>query len=156
MSELVFPLINGRRFSYASIELAMAIGATKAGIFVDVEEITYSESLEIGFKDGTARIPVGHTSGKWVPQEASLVMGKGEWNKLVTQVGPGWLGINLIATVAYADIGELLAVDTVFAVITGAENAHTSTPDALKVAVKLMPTSPMLTNGIPSMLNRVV
>ncbi len=156
MSEVVAPLINGRRFSYASIELAMAIGATKAGIFVDVEEITYAEALEVGFKEGTARIPLGNTSGKWVPQECSLVMGLGTFNQMISQIGPGWLGINLIATVAYADIGEILAVDTIFARITGKENAHTSTPDALKTAVKLITTSPQLTNGIPSMLNRVV
>ncbi len=156
MSELVLPLINGRRFSYASIELFMALGATKSGLFIDVEEITYSESLEIAYKDGTARIPIGTTSGKWTPQECSMVMGLGTWNQMITQIGPGWLGINMIAVVTYQDIGEVLAVDTIFARLTGSEKAHTSTPDALKVAAKMMPTSPMLTNGIPSMLNRVV
>jgi hypothetical protein len=156
MSELVVPLINGRRFSYASIELSMILGATKAAIFADVEEINYSERLEVAFKEGTARIPLGNTSGKWTPQEGNLVMGKSTFNQMVQQIGPGWLGINLLMTVAYSDIGEALAVDTVVARLVGHENAHSSTPDALKVSVALMPIAPMLVNGVLSMLNRVV
>lgn len=150
------PLINGHRFSYASIEILAQIGATKTAIFVDVDEISYSESLVIDFRRGTSRVPIGSTSGIWEPQECSMSMGKSTFSELVTQVGPGWLGINLLLNVSYVDIAEIPAIDTIVGRILGAEDAHTYGPEALKTNVKFIPITPILRNGIPSMLNRVI
>jgi hypothetical protein len=153
---LLAPLINGHRFSFASIEIVAQIGATKTGVFIDVDEITYSESLVIEFRRGTSRVPIGSTSGIWEPQECSMSMGKSTFNEMVTQVGPGWLGINLLMNVSYVDILETPAIDTIVGRIIGAEDAHTYGPEALKTVLKFMPITPILRNGVPSMLNRVI
>ena len=44
------PLINGFRYSFASIELALQIGVQPVQIITDVDDISYSESLELAFK----------------------------------------------------------------------------------------------------------
>ncbi len=151
----IAPLINGRRFSFASIEIAAKIGATSQELFLDVDDISYSESLVIAFKQGTARVPVGVTSGVWESQECSIVMGKSTFQDMVNTTGPGWLGINLLMVLNYADIGEPLVTDTIIGMITGCEDAHTYGPDALKTSLKFNPLTPILRNGISSMLNRV-
>lgn len=152
----VAPLINGRRFSFASLEIVATIGATGKELFIDVEDISYSESLVIAFKNGTSRIPLGSTSGVWEPQECSMTMGKSAFQEMVMHTGPGWLGINIAMLVSYQDIGEILAFDTIVGRLTGVEDAHSFGPDPLKSVLKFMPTVPILRNGIPSMLNRVV
>ena len=155
MSELVAPLINGRRFSYASIEVFMKVGLTSQEIFVDIDDISYSESLVIGWKQGTARVPVGSTSGVWESQECSVQMGKSTLNRLISTIGPGYLGINMLFNASFADIGELICWDTIIGRITGIEDGHAAGPDALVSRLKFMPTTPILRNGIPGMLNRV-
>jgi hypothetical protein len=151
----IAPLISGRRYSFASLEIAAKIGATSQELFLDVDDISYSESLVFEFKNGTSRQPIGNTSGVWQAQEGSLQMGKSTFAQLVTKVGPGWLGINMVMLVSYFDIGEPLTVDTIIARITGVEDAHSYGPGALVSNVKFMPISPIIRNGVPSMLNRV-
>ncbi len=148
------PLINGHRYSYASIEIAAQIGATNTELFTDVSGISYNESLDVSFMQGTSRQPIGWTAGNYKPGDAALEMGKSTFTQMVLQTGPGWLGINLLLLVSYADIGEIVTVDTIIARIVGAEDAHDYGPDALKTTVKLLPFT-ILRNGIPSMLNRV-
>lgn len=155
MSDIIAPLINGRRFSFASLEIVAKIGATSQELFLDVDAISYSESLEIEFKRGTSSVPLGSTRGNWVPQEGSMQMGKSTFNKMVSKIGPGWLGINLIMNVFYQDIGETLANDTIAARLVGKEDSHDYGPSPLVTVVKFMPTTPILHNGISGMLNRV-
>jgi hypothetical protein len=148
------PLINGRRYSFSSLEIAAQIGATNTELFTDVDDISYSESLEVEFKRGTSRSPIGWTSGTYQPGDASMQMGKSTFQAMVQKTGPGWLGINLLLNVAYADIGEIVTVDTLVARIVGVEDAHSYGPGALVTVVKLLPFT-ILRNGIPPMLNRV-
>lgn len=151
----IAPLINGRRYSFSSLEIAAQIGATNTQLFMDVDDISYSEKLEIEFRRGTSRTPIGWTSGTHTPEEGSLQMGKSTFTEMVMKVGPGWLGINLAMIVGYADIGEILTVDTIIGRITGAQDAHSYGPGALVTVVNFLPFT-ILRNGIPSMLNRVV
>lgn len=151
----VSPLINGHRYSYASIELAVQFGAGAVQIITDVDDISYSESLEIGFKQGTSRTPLGWTSGTYTPGDCALQLGKSTFTEsIVLAVGDGWLGINLNCNIAYADAGEIVCVDTLIARIVGVEDAHSYGSDALHASLKLKPFT-ILRNGIAPMLNRV-
>lgn len=150
------PLINGRRYSFSSIELAIKAGATAQEIVTDVEDISYNESLVIAYKQGTSRVPLGSTAGVWEAQEGSLLLGKSSVTNLIQTIGPGWMGINAVILASYFDIGEVLTVDTIVCrLFTGIEDAHSYSPDALKQSVKFMPLTPILRNGISGMLNRV-
>lgn len=149
------PLINGRRFSFSSIELTASVAGSAAELFIDVDDISYSESLEIAFRRGTSRMPIGWTAGTYNPGEASLNMGKSTFQiGIVESIGPGWLGANLAVLVKYGDIGEVPIVDSLVTRIIGVEDAHASGPDALIVAVKLQPFM-IVRNGIIPVLNRV-
>lgn len=145
------PLINGRRYSYSSIEISMQSG-TAAGIQIDIDEITYSEQLDIAFRRGTSKIPLGSTAGVWEPQEGTISMGKSAFGEFVARALPGWMGSNLLIAINYNDEGEGLQTDLITARIVGMENSHSYGPDALHTILKFIPVIPIIHNGIPSVL----
>lgn len=148
------PLINGRRFSYSSIEMNFLAGVF-VGRVIDIDEITYSEQLDIAFRRGTSKIPLGSTSGMWEPQEGSFSIGKSTFAAFMAGVAATsgqWLGQNFILNVNYNDVGESLMTDVLTARFTGQENAHAYGPDALKMTIKFMLVIPIVTNNIPSVL----
>jgi hypothetical protein len=158
MPDIVLPpLINGHRFGFSSIECFVAVGVLPRQLYLDIVDITYGESLEFEFKQGTARVPLGSTPGNWVAQECSFKMGKSTFQyQLVQAFGPGWLGANIRLDVAYADIGEPPVIDSIVARIVGANDAHSYGNEPLETEVKCKLIQPITRNGIGSMLNRVV
>jgi hypothetical protein len=148
------PLINGYRYSWASIELSVQSLTNKPQVFVDIQSLDWSETLEIAFMRGTSRAPIGWTSGQYTPEDLSLKLGKSSFSQMITQMGPGWLGLNILLAVTYADIGEPLTVDGFNCRIAGRADSNQQGPDPLTTTVKLKPIQ-ITTNGIPSLLNRV-
>lgn len=148
------PLINGRRYSFSSIELNFLAGAF-VGRVIDVDEINYAEELDFAFRRGTSRLPLGSTAGMWEPQECTLSMGKSTFTKFIAAIAAvagQWLGVNFVLTVNYNDEGEPLTTDIITGRWKGHENGHAYGPDALKVMVKFMPVIPIVTNGVPSVI----
>ena len=148
------PLINGRRYSYSSIEMNFLAGGF-VGRVIDIDEINYTEQLDIAFRQGTSRLPLGSTAGTWVPQEGTFSIGKSTWSIFLLSLAiPNgqWLGKNFVLNVNYNDDGEPNTTDVITARFTGTENAHAYGPDALHVTVKFMPVLPFVTNGIPSVI----
>lgn len=147
-------LINGRRYSYSSIEISMLTGGF-AGKVIDIDELNYAEELDFAFRRGTSKLPLGSTAGTWEPQECSMSMGKSTFTQWITNIAAlngYWLGVNLLMTINYNDEGEPLTTDVITARISGHENGHAYGPDALHVLVKWKPVIPIVTNGIPSVL----
>lgn len=149
-------LINGRRYSYASLEIIAKIGISPVNVLIDVAEITYGQGLDFAFKYGTAPVPLGVTQGNWTGTDGSMQLGESTLTDLVQQVGPGWMQVNFVMNVAYYDIGEPLTVDTIVARFIGEDHSHSYGPDALAAALNFRPISPILRNGISPMLNRVI
>ncbi len=148
------PLINGRRYSYSSIEMNFVAGAF-IGKVIDIDEINYTEQLDIAFRRGTSKIPLGSTAGVWEPQEGSFSIGKSTFTAFlqnVAAVAGQWLGLNFVLTVNYKDEGEALTSEIITARFTGREDAHAYGPDALHMMIKFMPVIPIVTNNIPSVL----
>ena len=158
MPDIVIPpLINGRAFSFSSIEVFGRGGVNKLQLFLTSTDISYGESLEFDFQNGTARVPLGNTAGLWKPQEVTLQCSKTDFQLQVVQgIGQGWLGINYTLNVAYADIGQPIIVDAISCRITGVDDAHSHGPSALQVALKMMTTEPIMRNGVSSMKNRAI
>lgn len=148
----VGPLIAGRRYSFSSIEIMAMVGARPLGLFLDVDDISYSEVLEIAFRRGTARIPLGSTAGIYQPQEGSMQMGKSTFQSMITAIGPGWMGINFLINVAYFDVGEPLTVDSITCRLLGVEDAHSHSAEALVSVVKFIPIVPIIRNGVIPLL----
>lgn len=148
-------LINGHRFSYSSLEIAIKSATSKPQVYIDVDSIDYSESLEIAFRWGTSRGPIGSTAGRYTPEELTMKMGASTFATFLTQCGPGWLGLNMLIVLAYADIGEPLVTDTIPCRLVGRANSHETGAESLVTTVKFMPIDSITTNGVPSLLNRV-
>jgi len=127
------PLINGHRFSFASIE------ATVNGIpLIGFKSINYSQELEPGDVFGTRSNKLGRTRGK---QNANcdFEMYRLEWENLKITLGAAGFGYGetpFNITVCYADLGAPVIVDLIEGVrITKAEFSNSEGTDA--TAVKL-------------------
>jgi hypothetical protein len=133
-------IVNGRDYSYASLEISLQRRGRSSEIFVKIDEVSYSDALEIALVRGTNRGPLGWTAGVYTPGEASLSMAKADFQSgIVEGIGHGWLGSNLQVLVKYADEGESVISDKLNCRIVGAEDSHSHGPDNLKVKVGLMP-----------------
>ncbi len=127
------PLINGRRYSFSSIEIAIVRPDGKSEIFIDIDEINYSEGLDIAFVPGTNSAPVCWTAGIYQAEDTSLSMTKSSFQQgVVEAIGNGWMGANLEIVCKYNDVGEPLTKDVITCRISKAEDAHSFGPDPLK------------------------
>lgn len=127
------PLIKGRRYAYSSIEISILKPDGKSEIFIDVDEISYSDSLDIAFVPGTASTPVGWTEGQYTAEDTVLSLAKSSFNTgIVDGIGEGWLGANLEIVVKYSDVGEPLTTEVIVCRISKAEDSHTHGPEHLK------------------------
>jgi hypothetical protein len=150
------PLIKGRRYSYSSIEVAILRPDGKSEIFIDIDEISYSDSLDIAFVSGTNQAPVGWTAGTYSAEDTSLSMSKSTFQTgIVDTIGDGWLGSNLEITVKYNDEGEPLTTDVIICRISKCEDAHSFGPDPLKAKMSCK-TFYITRNGKTPLKNHII
>lgn len=142
-------LINGRRYSFSSLEFSLVKPDGDSELFIDVSAISYGRALTIEFVRGAARNPIGVTAGDYEPPDASVTMGKSTFTQgIVEGIGAGWLGSTIRIVAKYADVGEPLTVDEIDAVIQGAQEDHSSGAAALNVVIALKVLN-LQTNGVP-------
>ena len=103
-----YPNINGREFSWASIELRLDGAAPMVGFTA----IKYSDKIEEEQPRGASRQPLGRTRGKYSVEDCSLTMLEGEFRQLVATLGDGWGDGTHTIVVQYADTGMTTATDT--------------------------------------------
>jgi len=147
MAQLGF--VNGRRFSHSSVETTLykkLVGVSE--IFIDISEIEYGDSLDMGDIRGTNRALIGVTAGDYSAKDTTFTMGKSTFETGVVQgIGTGWLGSELGLTLSYNDDGEPLIVHVIRCFITGAEDSSSAGPDGLKTKVTCK-TLWIMRNGI--------
>lgn len=97
MPTTIEPLINGHRYSFASIELK-ANGA----IFLGVVSISYGSSLKPGIVRGSDGEKVGRTPGE-ADHRCSIEMLLSEYHALIDSLGPGFGLIPFDVQVMYAE-----------------------------------------------------
>lgn len=130
--------INGRNYSYSSLELSIIRPGGSSEIFVNVDSISYSDALEIAMVNGTNQGPIGWTAGTYSAADATLSMGKSDFQKgIVEKIGHGWMGANLIVSAKYSDVGEPLTVDKLIARISGASDTGSYGAESLRTALTL-------------------
>ncbi len=111
--EIQYPLINGHRFSFASIEATFG----SAGVIVGIKSINYSTELTPGDVYGTAPQKIGRTRGK-ANSSSDCEMLRLEFENLRGTLGPGSDGTgygetSFDITVQYAEDGQPTITDTV-------------------------------------------
>lgn len=101
---VLYPLINGHRYSFASIELTANFLP-----FVGIKSINYSQELEPGDVYGTGSNKIGRTRGK-ANASCDFEMYRFEWENLKVTLGRGGIGYGeqpFNITVCYAEAAIL-------------------------------------------------
>lgn len=127
-----FPLINGHRFSWSSIEINVNGTLIRA-----IKEISYSNNLEPGEMRGTHAQKGGRTRGELKP-EASMTIYLEEYNELIKALGQGFLERQFDIVVSYSEKNAATVTDKIIgARIKKPEKSFSSGTDALAVKCDL-------------------
>lgn len=135
---IAYPLINGSRHSWASIELRCAGSVVQGGT-----EINYSPSLEPTFVFGAGAEPIGRTLGQ-AGYEGDVTLLLEEFNELVERLGDNWMTVAFDIVVSHDASGAGLSViqDTLIGCrITKVENSSSSSstePTTRKCTLSIM------------------
>lgn len=125
-----YPLINGVRHSFASIELKLA-----SLIYVGFKSINYSRTRSRGKAMGNHPDPLGKTRGT-NEYSADVELYLAEWNLFQQSLGPGYGDVLFQVLVTYSENGFDTIVDTINGCSidsTDAQNAQGSDPSVRKV-----------------------
>lgn len=145
-----YPLINGKRYSFASINMSIGI----VPVF-GITDISYSHSLEPGEVRGAHPQVLGYTRGEY-SCEASVTFLKEEWDEIVTGTGLQNPSVGLlemiipVIVITYADQGSPISVDRLFNCrVQSIEVSSSSGSDPVEVVVALMPTHIEMNGRMP-------
>lgn len=98
-SQISYPVINGQRHSFASIELK--IGSL---IFLGFKSINYSRTRTRALVRGNSPDPLGKTRGE-NEYSADCEMYLAEWNLLMSTLGKGYGDATFSVNVTYSENG---------------------------------------------------
>jgi hypothetical protein len=136
-----FPLINGRRYSFASCRLR--IGGREITGF---KEISYTHSMERTKVRGVGAQPLGMTRGEY-EAEGSVVLYREDWDELRDALGDGFMESIFDIAVSYADEGQTTKTDELRGCSFASNEKNPSQgTDALEVSLDLDVTY-ILENG---------
>lgn len=133
------PLINGRRYDFASVETAVnglpVLGRT-------ITALDYSDSVQRGIVRAGSPLPIGYTRGEY-SAEGSIEMPREEYPlflSAITANSPlGIYEVSFELTVAYAELGQALQVDNLNGVrLNGAAQTLQRGPEGLVVRCPLL------------------
>jgi hypothetical protein len=150
---VAFPMINGVRHSWSSVEIRL-----DNGIVLGITEINYSPKLEPGIVRGAGALPIAFTLGN-AEYDGDFTILLEEFNSLMTQLGPGAMTVSFDIVVSYdATLGNVtegglsVIVDTLKGCrITSIEHgASSGSTDAIVRKCTVKPMS-MLLNGVSPM-----
>lgn len=141
-----YPLVNGHRYSFTSIEFG-ANGIVTRG----VSSIDYGDGLMPGKMRGTGPNVVGRTRGEY-DADAEIEMYRLEWENLKATLGVSGVGFGETAfpiQVQYAEANQPVITDTlegcrVTKVRTGGQEGND--PTKVKISLDLLR---VLHNGVP-------
>lgn len=128
-----YPLINGKRRDFSSLELVVS-----GLIFTGVKAVDYSDSLEPGIVYGTGALPIGTTRGQYKAQ-GSITLYRAEFDALIATLGDAYMEKYFDVVASYADDGDsAVTVDTLVGCrIKNVGNSHSSGGDALEMKIDL-------------------
>lgn len=146
---LQYPLINGVRHSFASIELTINTEKGPRRI-VGFKEIAYSQDLEPGEVRGSHPELLGRTIGD-LKNEASVTLYNEEWKDLQDAMGDGYMQKAFDISVTYAHNEEEVNIGVVTDELKGCrikkiDRSHSQGTDGLEVKLDLHPMR-ILLNG---------
>lgn len=146
MPTIPFPLINGARFDFSSVEVK--VGAL---VYRGVKEITYKWTLDPGMMRGTRAMVAGYSRGKY-DVEGSITFFKSEYQLFIATLGPGYAEKYFPIVVHHSEAPALPIVTDFLngCRLKSAENSLSEGEDVLVVKCDLLITS-LLEGGLPAL-----
>ncbi|HWL89420.1 MAG TPA: hypothetical protein VNO21_26630 [Polyangiaceae bacterium] len=127
-----YPLINGVRYDFSSIETNIA-GLSTLG----VAELTYSDNLEPGELFGTHAQRLGRTRGQY-KAEGSITLYRAEGDDLIVRLGNGFLEVVFDIYAFYAEADQPLVTDSLIGCrIKKPDVSNSAGSDPLKIKFDL-------------------
>ncbi len=134
MTDLSYPLVNGMRHEWSSVELKL-----DGDVYVGVKEVKYSQTLKGSKMRGTHPAPIGRTRGEY-DSEASIVLWFAEGVQFRKKLGAGYMEKAFDIVVSYVENGFDTIVDEIIGCrITKDEGGGSQGPDGLTIAWDLDP-----------------
>lgn len=155
---LGFPLINSDYYSFSDVEFRF-----NGLFFVGIKSINYSDTLERNNVYGSARKPLGQSSGHY-SAKGDVEFYKPAFDLLVTTISAlglafgGWRQISFTVTVSYGTPGLSLPVTTDLITgvrLTDCEASQSEGSDALTRKLTMFPQE-IQWNGVPSVVEPLV
>lgn len=141
MADLAYPLINGVRHDFSSIEFKLA-----GRIYVGFKSLDHSRKRTRGLIEGNHPDPIAKTRGSNA-YAASCEMFLAEWNLfrndlvlLATARGIGWGDVLFLATVIYSSPGfDTQTLRLIGCSVDSIEASQSKSPDGLTRKIDLAP-----------------
>lgn len=134
MATPLVPLINGYRYSWASIEAKI-----RGKILTGLTEITYQNSVERERVRGQGRHGQGWTAGE-LDSEASITLSKEDYDALLDELAPdkeGAFDVLFEIVVSYEENGRVTTDTLLDCRIKSGERSHSRGNEGLVVTVPL-------------------
>ncbi len=139
-----YPLVNGVRHSWASVEMKIALPTGGNRIILGVTEVNYNSKLDPGIVRGAGSNPIAFTRGN-AEHDGDFTILLEEFRSMINDLGDGWMG-NVIGDliVSYSEEGSGLStiVDTLKGVrVTGLDRGASSgstDPTVRKCSIKYL------------------
>lgn len=159
---LGYPLINGFRPSWASVEIKFNLTGSGAAPNYAIQSVDYKATRERKATYGTNVNPLGKTRGK-ITYTAKVKMLLAEWNNLIAQLGQldptgnqGYGDVFFSLHISWTDpqpniltgIGNLVEDILIGCTLDSAEQSSSEGPDDIVVESELTPLL-ILRNGLP-------
>lgn len=137
-----FPLINGVRHDFTSIELKL-----DDQLYIGFKSVNFSATRSRSMVMGNHPDPIGKTKGT-NEYKADCELYLAEWNLLQQKLGKGWQDKAFTMLVTYGANGfDTVVVEITGCTLDGTDFSHSQGTDALSVKVDLNPMK-ILINGI--------
>lgn len=143
-----YPLINGLRPDWSSVEFAPQLPDGSKSIIVGIKSINYKVEQDPVDVFGTAPIPIGQTKGT-AKFSGDVEMYLAEFYALIEAIGPGWSAVPMTITVSYSE-GEFTRTDSLIAarfIAPEASQSQGADPLTRKFTLRMLN---VLFNGIPA------
>lgn len=141
VSQVQYPLVNGARHSFASIELKL-----NTQLFVGFKSINYSRTRSRTLVRGNSPDPIGKTRGD-NEYSADCELYLAEWNLFQSQLGKGYGDQYFQVVVTYSENGFDTITDTLIGcTIDSTEVSQGQGSDALTRKFNLMPLKILFNN----------
>lgn len=142
-----YPLVNGHRMSFSSIEVSIDGKA-----YWGFTAVNYTDTLEGGLVRGVHPQPLGRTRGEY-SCEASLTSLLEESRDFVKALGDGFMEKVFDVVVVYSEDGNGTHQDEIQGCrVQSIAHAHASGTDGLTVDITLMPLR-IIRDGLAPMQN---